>query len=51
MTSSLVAYGTGQLVYGSLSDRFGRIAVVRSAAIGFSVCSMLAAVSLTTGSS
>jgi len=48
MTSYSVAYGTGQLVYGPLSDRFGRIAVVRSAAIGFSVCSLLAAASLTT---
>ena len=48
MTSYALAYGTGQLVYGPLSDRFGRIAVVRSAALGFSACSVLSAASLTT---
>ena len=48
MTSYSIAYGTGQLVYGPLSDRFGRIAVVRSAALGFSACSLLAAASYTT---
>jgi DHA1 family inner membrane transport protein len=48
MTSYALAYGTGQLVYGPLSDRFGRIAVVRSAALGFSVCSLLSSASLTT---
>jgi predicted MFS family arabinose efflux permease len=49
MTSYALAYGAGQLVYGPLSDRFGRIAVVRVAALGFSACSLLAAASLTTG--
>jgi len=48
MTSYSLAYGTGQLVYGPLSDRFGRIAVVRAAALGFSACSVLSALSLTT---
>jgi len=48
MTSYALAYGTGQLVYGPLSDRFGRIAVVRSAALGFSACSVLSALSLST---
>jgi predicted MFS family arabinose efflux permease len=46
MTSYSLAYGSGQLVYGPLSDRFGRIAVVRAAALGFSACSVLAALSL-----
>jgi predicted MFS family arabinose efflux permease len=48
MTSYSLAYGTGQLVYGPLSDRFGRVAVVRSAALGFSLCSILSALSLST---
>ncbi|MBP1775864.1 MAG: hypothetical protein H6Q86_1870, partial [candidate division NC10 bacterium] len=37
MTTYALAYGTGQLVYGPLSDRLGRIAVVRAAGLGFSV--------------
>ncbi len=48
MTSYSLAYGAGQLVYGPLSDRFGRVAVVRSAALGFSLCSVLSALSLST---
>ncbi|MDO8479921.1 MAG: MFS transporter [Candidatus Rokubacteria bacterium] len=48
MTTYSLAYGTGQLVYGPLSDRFGRIAVIRTAALGFSACSVLSALSLTT---
>lgn len=48
MTSYSLAYGTGQLVYGPLSDRFGRIAIVRVAALGFSACSVLSALALTT---
>ena len=48
MTSYALAYGTGQLVYGPLSDRHGRVAVVRAAAVGFSVCTALAALSVTT---
>jgi MFS transporter, YNFM family, putative membrane transport protein len=48
MTTYSLAYGTGQLVYGPLSDRFGRIAVIRTAALGFSVFSILSALSLAT---
>lgn len=45
MTSYAVAYGAGQLVYGPLSDRHGRVAVVRLAALGWSACTALSAVS------
>jgi predicted MFS family arabinose efflux permease len=48
MTTYAFAYGTGQLFYGPLSDRLGRIAVVRAAGLGFSVCTVLAALSVTT---
>lgn len=48
MTSYALAYGTGQLVYGPLSDRLSRIAVVRAAGLGFSVCTMLSALAVTT---
>ncbi|MBI2561373.1 MAG: MFS transporter [candidate division NC10 bacterium] len=48
MTSYALAYGTGQLVYGPLSDRLSRIAVVRAAGLGFSVCTVLSALSVTT---
>jgi predicted MFS family arabinose efflux permease len=48
MTSYAVAYGTGQLVYGPLSDRYGRVPVVRLAAIGWSVCTALSASSTST---
>ncbi|HEY7434052.1 MAG TPA: MFS transporter [Methylomirabilota bacterium] len=48
MTSYAFAYGAGQLVYGPLSDRHGRVAVVRAAAVGFSVCTALSALSATT---
>jgi predicted MFS family arabinose efflux permease len=48
MTSYAIAYGSGQLVYGPLSDRLGRIAVARAAGIGFAVCTLLSAVSDTT---
>lgn len=48
MTTYAFAYGMGQLFYGPLSDRLGRIAVVRAAGLGFSVCTMLAALSATT---
>ena len=34
MTSYALAYGSGQLVYGPLSDHFGRIAVVASVRFG-----------------
>ncbi|HWT82672.1 MAG TPA: MFS transporter [Candidatus Methylomirabilis sp.] len=47
MTSYSLAYGTGQLFYGPLSDRLGRIAVVRAAGLGFSVCTILASLSVT----
>ena len=33
MTSYALAYGSGQLVYGPLSDRRGRVPVVRLAAL------------------
>lgn len=48
MTTYALAYGTGQLVYGPLSDRLSRITVVRAAGIGFSACTVLSALSLTT---
>lgn len=48
MTSYAFAYGAGQLVYGALSDRHGRVAVVRLAALGFSVCTALSALCTTT---
>ena len=48
MTTYTFAYGTGQLVYGPLSDRFGRLAVARAAGLGFSVCAALSALALTT---
>lgn len=46
MTTYTFAYGTGQLFYGPLSDRLGRLAVVRAAGLGFSC---LAALSALTG--
>ena len=48
MTSYAFAYGTGQLLYGPLSDRLSRIAVVRAAGLGFSACTVVSALSLTT---
>jgi len=48
MTSYALAYGSGQLIYGPLSDRFGRIAVVRIAAVAFSLFSIISALSHTT---
>lgn len=48
MTSYTLAYGTGQLFYGPLSDRLGRIAVVRAAGVGFSICTVLSALAVTT---
>ena len=47
MTSYTFAYGTGQLVYGPISDRLGRIAVVRAAGLGFSLCTVVSALALT----
>jgi predicted MFS family arabinose efflux permease len=49
MTSYAFAYGAGQLVYGPLSDRYGRVAVVRQATLGFCVCTLLSALCTTTG--
>lgn len=49
MTTYAFAYGSGQLVYGPLSDRLSRIAVVRAAGVGFSVCTVLSALSVTPG--
>jgi predicted MFS family arabinose efflux permease len=48
MTSYAFAYGTGQLFYGPLSDRRGRIAVVRAAGLAFSVFTVLSALSAST---
>lgn len=48
MTTYALAYGTGQLVYGPLSDRLGRIPVVRAAGLGFSLGTVLSALSVTT---
>ncbi|MDA8126189.1 MAG: MFS transporter [Deltaproteobacteria bacterium] len=49
MTTYAIAYGTGQLFYGPLSDRLSRIAVVRAAGIGFAVCTFLSGLAVTTG--
>ena len=43
MTSYAFAYSTSQLVYGGLSDRYGRVRVVRLAAVGFCACTALSA--------
>ena len=43
MTSYAFAYSTSQLVYGGLSDRYGRVRVVRMAAVGFCACTALSA--------
>jgi predicted MFS family arabinose efflux permease len=48
MTSYSLSYGGGQLIYGSLSDRLGRIRVVRVAGLGFSISTILSALALTT---
>src|SRR5260370_6432518 len=48
MTTYAVAYGSGQLVYGPLSDRYGRVPVVRLAALGLSVCTAPSALCATT---
>jgi predicted MFS family arabinose efflux permease len=48
MTTYSFAYGLGQLIYGPLSDRLSRIAVVRAAGIGFCIFTILAALSMTT---
>ena len=47
-TSYAFAYGAGQLVYGPLSDRRSRIAVIRVAGLGFSLCTVLSALAVTT---
>lgn len=48
MTTYSFAYGLGQLIYGPLSDRLGRIAVVRWAGIAFALCTVLSALSVAT---
>jgi predicted MFS family arabinose efflux permease len=48
MTTYSFAYGMGQLIFGPLSDRAGRIAVVRVASIGFCVFTILSAITVTT---
>ena len=47
MTTYAFAYGAGQLVYGPLSDRYGRVAVVRVAALLFCVCTTLSGLAAT----
>lgn len=49
MTAYGFAYGAGQFVYGPLSDRHGRVAVVRVAALGFGACTALSGLCVTTG--
>ena len=49
ITTYSFTYGLGQLFYGPLSDRSGRIAVVRAAGIGFSILTILSALTATTG--
>ncbi len=49
MTTYSVAYGLGQLFYGPLSDRSSRIAVVRTAGIGFVAFTILSALAVTAG--
>jgi YNFM family putative membrane transporter len=48
MTTYSFAYGIGQLIFGPLSDRLSRMAVVRAASIGFSVFTILSACTVTT---
>jgi predicted MFS family arabinose efflux permease len=45
VTSYSLAYGSGQLLYGPLSDRHGRMEVVRLAALGFGLCTVVSALS------
>ncbi|MEW6334219.1 MAG: MFS transporter [Thermodesulfobacteriota bacterium] len=47
LTAYSFAYGIGQLFYGPLSDRLGRIAVIRAAGVGFGLCTILSAFSVT----
>jgi predicted MFS family arabinose efflux permease len=47
MTAYAYAYGIGQLIFGPLSDRLGRIQVVRVVSIGFSVLTILSALAAT----
>ncbi len=49
LTAYSVTYGLGQLVYGPLSDRLSRIAVVRAAGGGFCLCTLLSALAMTSG--
>ena len=48
MTSYALAYGLGQLGYGPLSDRYGRVAVVRAAGLGWVVFTAASALATTT---
>lgn len=47
MTTYTFAYGTGQLFYGPLSDRLGRLAVVRAAGLAFSCLAVLSSLTVT----
>ncbi len=46
MTTYSLAYGLGQLIFGPLSDRAGRIAVVRTAGIAFCLFTILSALTM-----
>jgi predicted MFS family arabinose efflux permease len=48
MTAYALTYGGGQLVYGPLSDRLGRLTVVRVAGLGFTAATLLSAAAATT---
>lgn len=48
MTTYALTYGAGQLVYGPLSDRLGRLSVVRVAGLGFTAATLLSAAAATT---
>jgi predicted MFS family arabinose efflux permease len=48
MTSYALTYGSGALGYGPLSDRLGRIQVVRVAGLGFCLCTALSGLAATT---
>jgi MFS transporter, YNFM family, putative membrane transport protein len=43
ITSQALAFATGQLVFGPLGDRFGRLRIARIAALGFGVSVILSA--------
>jgi predicted MFS family arabinose efflux permease len=48
MTSYALAFGAGQLVFGPLADRFGRVRVIRLAACGFGISAVVSATAMLT---